>query len=104
MAVQKIIPTLSEEREKEAIQKAQAQLLSYGFTSIMDAGSIEHHHICSMLCTKRRNEIRLYSLSEVTGAEHRRSGTELYRKQSPQKELYDYRLSINAVKFSPTAL
>lgn len=99
--VQMIIPALSEERKMEAIQKAEAQLLSYGFTSIMDAGSnmatINQYH---ELYKAEKLKIRLYSLiggdwGGTIGAAER----EYISNNPPKIGLYDNRLSINAVKF-----
>ena len=99
--VQKIIPALSADREKEAILKAQDQLLSYGFTSIMDAGSnIGTIDLFHDLYKDGTMKIRLYSL--IGGDWGGTLGTaerEYISKNPPQTELYDCRLSINAVKF-----
>lgn len=99
--VQKIIPALSADREKEAILKAQDQLLSYGFTSVMDAGSnmtmIDLYH---ELYKESKLKIRLYSLiGGDWGGTIGQAEKDYITKNPPQKELYDYRLSINAVKF-----
>ncbi|MDD3168547.1 MAG: amidohydrolase, partial [Eubacteriales bacterium] len=99
--VQMIIPALSDERKKEAIRKAESQLLSYGFTSIMDAGSnmatINQYHD---LYKAGKLKIRLYSL---IGGDWGGTIGEAERKyianNPPQKGLYDNHLSINAVKF-----
>jgi len=99
--VQKIIPALSDDRKKEAILKAQSQLLSYGFTSIMDAGSnMEMINMYHDLYKDGTMKIRLYSLiggdwgGTIGDAEKK-----YITNNAPQKELYGYRLSINAVKF-----
>lgn len=99
--VQKIIPTLSEDREKEAILKAQSQLLSYGFTSIMDAGSnMKMINMYHDLYKDKTMKIRLYSLiGGDWGGTIGEAEKDYIAKNAPQKELYDYRLSINAVKF-----
>jgi len=99
--VQKIIPTLSDDRKKEAILKAQSQLLSYGFTSIMDAGSnmemINRYHD---LYKDGTMKIRLYSLiGGDWGGTIGEAEKNYITNNAPQKELYDFRLSINAVKF-----
>ena len=99
--VQKIIPALSAEREKEAILKAQSQLLSYGFTSIMDAGSnmntIDMFH---ELYKEEKLKIRLYSLiGGDWGGTIGEAERNYIANNAPQKALYDNRLSINAVKF-----
>lgn len=99
--VQKIIPELSEERKKEAIQKAEAQLLFYGFTSIMDAGSnmatINQYH---ELYKTGNLKIRLYSLiGGDWGGTIGDAEKEYISNNPPQKGLYGDRLSINAVKF-----
>lgn len=99
--VQKIIPALSAEREKEAILKAQSQLLSYGFTSIMDAGSnLAMINLFHDLYKEDKMKIRLYSLiggdwgGTIGDAERN-----YIVNNPPQKQLYGNRLSINAVKF-----
>ncbi|MEL7655182.1 MAG: amidohydrolase family protein [Bacillota bacterium] len=99
--VQKIIPTLSAEREKEAILKAQDQLLSYGFTSIMDAGSnLNTINLFHDLYKDGTMKIRLYSLiGGDWGGTIGEAEKNYIANNAPQKELYDYRLSINAVKF-----
>jgi predicted amidohydrolase YtcJ len=99
--VQKIIPTLSEDREKEAILKAQTQLLSYGFTSIMDAGSnMNMINMFHDLYKDGTMEIRLYSLiGGDWGGTIGEAERTYIANNPPQKELYDCRLSINAVKF-----
>ncbi len=99
--VQKIIPTLSEDREKEAILKAQSQLLSYGFTSIMDAGSnMKMINMYHDLYKDGAMKIRLYSLiGGDWGGTIGEAEKNYITNNAPQKELYDYRLSINAVKF-----
>ncbi|HYE69651.1 MAG TPA: amidohydrolase [Anaerovoracaceae bacterium] len=99
--VQKIIPTLSDDREKEAILKAQSQLLSYGFTSIMDAGSnMKMINMYHDLYKDKTMKIRLYSLiGGDWGGTIGQAEKDYIAKNAPQKELYDYRLSINAVKF-----
>lgn len=99
--VQKIIPTLSEDREKEAILKAQSQLLSYGFTSIMDAGSnMKMINMYHDLYKDKTMKIRLYSLiGGDWGGTIGEAEKKYITTTAPQKELYDYRLSINAVKF-----
>ncbi len=99
--VQKIIPTLSADRQKEAILKAQDQLLSYGFTSIMDAGSnmsvINHFH---ELYKGGKMKIRLYSLiGGDWGGTIGEAERNYILNNPPKKGLYDNRLSINAVKF-----
>jgi predicted amidohydrolase YtcJ len=99
--VQKIIPALSADREKEAILKAQDQLLSYGFTSIMDAGSnmatIDLFHD---LYKDGTMKIRLYSLiGGDWGGTIGEAEKKYIKENPPQMELYDCRLSINAVKF-----
>lgn len=99
--VQKIIPTLSEDREKEAILKAQSQLLSYGFTSLMDAGSnMDTINLFQDLYQDGKMKIRLYSLiGGDWGGAIGEAEKNYIANNAPQKELYDYRLSINAVKF-----
>lgn len=99
--VQAIIPALSEEREKEAILKAQDQLLSYGFTSIMDAGSnMDMINLFHELYKEGKMKIRLYSLiGGDWGGTIGEAERDYIAKNPPRKELYDYRLSINAVKF-----
>lgn len=99
--VQKIIPALSAEREKEAILKAQSQLLSYGFTSIMDAGSnLAMINLFHDLYKEEKMKIRLYSLiggdwgGTIGDAERN-----YIANNPPKKQLYGNRLSINAVKF-----
>lgn len=98
--VQAIIPALSKERKKDAILAAQDQLLSYGLTSAMDAGSnIETIDLFKELYQEEKLKIRIYSLiggdwgGTIAGPE-----SDYIRKNAPQKELYDNRLSINAVK------
>ncbi|HVI39198.1 MAG TPA: amidohydrolase family protein, partial [Anaerovoracaceae bacterium] len=99
--VQKIIPTLSVEREKEAILKAQSQLISYGFTSIMDAGSnMGTINMFQDLYKEGKMKIRLYSLiGGEWGGTIGEAEKNYIANNAPQKELYGYRLSINAVKF-----
>ena len=99
--VQKIIPTLSEAREKESILKAQDQLLSYGFTSIMDAGSnMNTINLFQDLYKEGKMRIRLYSMiGGEWGGTIGEAEKNYIASNAPQKELYDYRLSINAVKF-----
>ena len=99
--VQKLIPALSTDREKEAILKAQDQLLSYGFTSIMDAGSnMNMINLFHELYKEEKMKIRLYSLiGGDWGGTIGEAEKDYIAKNPPQKELYDYRLSINAVKF-----
>lgn len=99
--VEKIIPGLSAEREKEAVLKAQSQLLSYGFTSIMDAGSnLKTINMFHDLYKAGRMKIRLYSLiGGDWGGTIGEAERNYIANNPPQKELYDYRLSINAVKF-----
>lgn len=99
--VQKIIPTLSDDRKKEAILKAQSQLLSYGFTSIMDAGSnMEMINLYHDLYKNGTMKVRLYSLiGGDWGGTIGEAEKNYILNNAPQKELYDYRLSINAVKF-----
>lgn len=99
--VQKIIPALSDDRKKEAILKAQSQLLSYGFTSIMDAGSnLEMINMYHDLYKDGTMKIRLYSLiGGDWGGTIGEAEKNYIANNAPQKELYDYRLSINAVKF-----
>lgn len=99
--VQKIIPALSEDRKKEAIVKAESQLLSYGFTSIMDAGSnmdtINQYHA---LYKDGKLKIRLYSLiGGDWGGTIGKAERDYIANNPPKKGLYDNRLSINAVKF-----
>jgi len=98
--VQQIIPTLSDEREKEAILAAQDQLLSYGITSAMDAGSnAKMIGLFKELYQEGKLKLRLYSLvggdwgGAIAGSE-----MEYVLNNPPQKELYDSRLSVNAVK------
>lgn len=99
--VQKLIPALSADREKEAILKAQDQLLSYGFTSIMDAGSnMNMINLFHELYKEGKMKIRLYSMiGGDWGGTIGEAEKDYIAKNPPQKELYDYRLSINAVKF-----
>ncbi len=100
-SVQKIIPILSEEREREAILKAQSQLLSYGFTSIMDAGSnLSTINLFHDLYKEEKMKIRLYSfIGGDWGGTIGDVEKDYIANNAPQKELYNYRLSINAVKF-----
>jgi predicted amidohydrolase YtcJ len=99
--VQKLIPALSADREKEAILKAQDQLISYGFTSIMDAGSnMNMINLFQELYKEEKMKIRLYSMiGGDWGGTIGEAEKDYIAKNPPQKELYDYRLSINAVKF-----
>ena len=99
--VQKIIPALSVERQKEAILKAQSQLLSYGFTSLMDAGSnLNTINIFHELYKNGKMKIRLYSLiGGDWGGTIGEAEKKYIADNPPKKELYGYRLSINAVKF-----
>ena len=99
--VQKIIPPLSKEREKEAILKAQTQLLSYGLTSIMDAGSdLDMINLFHELYREGKLKIRLYSLiGGDWGGTIGEAERAYIEKNDPVRELYDYRLSINGVKF-----
>jgi Predicted metal-dependent hydrolase with the TIM-barrel fold len=98
--VQKIIPALSDEREKDAIMAAQDQLLSYGLTSAMDAGStVKIIDLFKDLYQEGRMKVRIYSLvggdwgGRIAGPEE-----EYIKNNPPQKELYDDHLSINGVK------
>lgn len=98
--VQKIIPALSDDREMDAILAAQDQLLSYGFTSAMDAGSnVRIIGLFKELYQKGTMKLRVYSLvggdwgGTIAGAEQ-----EYIKNNPPQKELYDNRYSVNAVK------
>ncbi len=99
--VQKIIPALSAEREKEAILKAQSQLLSYGFTSIMDAGSnLDMINLFHDLYKEGKLKIRLYSLiGGDWGGTIGQAERDYIANNPPKTGLYDNRLSINAVKF-----
>jgi len=98
--VQKIIPALSDEREKEAILAAQEQLLSYGITSAVDAGSnAKMIGLFKDLYREGKLKLRLYALvggdwgGAIAGSE-----MEYVLKNPPQKGLYDSRLSVNGVK------
>ncbi len=99
--VQKIIPTLSADREKEAILKAQSQLLSYGFTSIMDAGSnMDMINLFHELYKEGKMKVRTYSLiGGDWGGSIGEAEKNYILNNPPQKGLYDNRFSINAVKF-----
>lgn len=99
--VQKIIPILSDEREKEAILKAQAQLFSYGFTSLMDAGSTMNIiDLFKDLYEEGKLKIRLYSLiGGAWGGTIGEAEKDYITNNAPQMELYDYRFSLNSVKF-----
>ncbi len=98
--VQKIIPALSDEREKEAILAAQDQLLSYGLTSALDAGSnVKIINLFKELYQEGKLKVRIYSLvggdwgGAIPGPER-----DYIKNNPPQKELYDYHLSVNGVK------
>jgi Predicted metal-dependent hydrolase with the TIM-barrel fold len=99
--VQSIIPALSDDREKEAIVKAQNQLLSYGFTSLMNAGStMDVINLYKDLYQNNRLKIRLYTLIGGAWGGTLGDAEKAYiANNPPQKELYEYRMSINAVKF-----
>lgn len=91
------VPALSDEREKDAILKAQSQLFSYGFTSILDAGSpIKIIDMFKSMYQNEKLKIRLYSLIEGAGGD---AETTYIANNKPVKELFDSRLSINGVKF-----
>ena len=102
--VQKIIPALSGDREKEAILKAEEQLFSYGFTSLMDAGSnLEKIKMFQDLYQTGQMKIRLYSLiGGDWGGSLGEPEKNYIANHSPEKELYDYRFSLNGVKFLRT--
>ncbi len=99
--VQKIISPLSKEREKEAILKAQAQLISYGLTSVLDAGSdVDMINLFHELYRERKLKIRLYSLiGGDWGGTIGEAERAYIDRNDPVRELYDHRLSINGVKF-----
>jgi predicted amidohydrolase YtcJ len=99
--VQKIIPALSGDREKEAILKAQDQLFSYGLTSLVDAGSdMEIINLFHELYKSGKLKVRLYSLiGGAWGGNIGEKEKNYIANNSPQKELYDYRFCINGVKF-----
>lgn len=99
--VQKIIPALSGDREKEAILKAQGQLLSYGLTSLVDAGSdMEIINLFHELYKSGKLKVRLYSLiGGAWGGNIGEAEKNYIANNPPQKELYDYRFCVNGVKF-----
>jgi predicted amidohydrolase YtcJ len=99
--VNEIIPILSDEREKDAMLKAQEQLFSYGFTSIMDAGSpLTTIDLIKELYSENKLKIRMYGLiGGAWGAGLGETEKAYIATQSPQSELYDYRLSLNCIKF-----
>ncbi len=99
--VNEIIPVLSSTREKEAMLKAQEQLLSYGFTSIMDAGSpLTTIDLIKELYSENKLKIRLYGLiGGAWGAGLGDPEKAYITSHKPQSELYDSRLSLNCIKF-----
>jgi predicted amidohydrolase YtcJ len=99
--VNKIIPILSHSRQKEAMLKAQDQLFSYGFTGVMDAGSpLSTIDLVKDLYAENKLKIRLYGLiGGAWGAGLGDPEKAYITSQKPQSELYDYRLSLNCIKF-----
>jgi len=99
--VQKIIPALSADQQKEAVLRAQDQLLSYGITSLMDAGSnLGTINKSKELYRDGKMKIRLYSLiGGDWGGTIGEAERDYIKNNPPQMGLFDYRLSINAVKF-----
>lgn len=88
------IPEYSEARKKEAYLKAQEELLSYGFTTILDAGSDSKtfQYIKDVYEEKKLN-IRIYGM--VCSGE----SAEEYYRLGPQIGLYDNKLTIRGIKF-----
>ncbi|MEL7656078.1 MAG: amidohydrolase family protein, partial [Bacillota bacterium] len=98
--VYEVIPAFSDNREKEAMLKAQQQLFSYGFTSIADLGSpISAINQMKELYNDQKLKLRIYGFLGGTGDWKLRDAEKAYiQNTKPQKELYDYRYSIAGVK------
>lgn len=89
-----MIPEYSEARKKEACLAAQKELLSYGFTTILDAGSeYTTFKYIKGLYEEGKLDIRIYGL--VNSGDSARE----YYKLGPQLGLYNDRLTIRGVKF-----
>ncbi len=88
------IPEYSEARKKEAYIKGQQELFSYGFTTVMDAGSgsttIKY---IKDLYEENKMDIRIY------GFVNSGDSAKEYYKQGPQIGLYDNRLTLRGIKF-----
>ncbi len=97
------IPPLSEERRYAALLKAQQELFAYGITSIADAGqSVDNVDLMRKGYEAGELRLRVYVM---LNASDNQDIAYLKAGHKPEREMYDNRLSVAAVKiFSDGAL
>ena len=92
-----IIPTWSEEEQKNAVLMAQEELFSYGFTSAMDAGTkvnyLQHYED---LYESGELKLRIYAMPLISSTDS--AEADYIRENGPVSGLYDDHLSILGVK------
>src|SRR5665648_433191 len=89
-----IIPPYEGENQLKALMKGQEHLLSYGFTSIMDAGaSIEEIAAMKLLCETEKMDLRLYVYAKEGET------AEFYYKKGIEVGLYENHLTVRGIKF-----
>ena len=92
-----IIPTRSEEEQKNAVLMAQEELFSYGFTSAMDAGTkvnyLQHYED---LYESGELKLRIYAMPLISSTDS--AEADYIRENGPVSGLYHDHLSILGVK------
>ncbi len=97
--VHSIIPQYSKERKKEALLKAQEQLLSYGITTSMNAGSpVSEIENMKELYKDGKLKIRIYSMVGGDWGESPGENAEVYYKSGPEIGLFGDRFTVRCVK------
>ncbi|MEN8904907.1 MAG: amidohydrolase family protein [Clostridiales bacterium] len=93
------LPPYSKERKKEALLKAQDELLSLGITSCGNAGS-PMNDIANMkeLYQSDKLKIRIYCMVGGLWGEDPLENAQEYYKTGPEIGLYDNRFTVNTVK------
>ncbi len=91
--IRSLMPPYSNERLEEALLLAQEQLLSYGITSAMDAGtSINNINLIKKMYEEGKLKLRMYEYVSSDEAEE-------YFKIGPEIDLYDGHLTVRGIKF-----
>lgn len=97
--VRNIIPQLSKARQKEALLKAQEQLLSFGITTSMNAGSpVSEIQNMKDMYQEGKLKIRIYSMVSGAWGDSPGENARAYYKTGPEIGLYGDRLTVRCVK------
>ncbi|MEG2421689.1 MAG: amidohydrolase family protein, partial [Oscillospiraceae bacterium] len=95
--VQQQVPAWSQDKQYEALLKAQAELFSYGLTSAMDAGvSLDMIQNYKDLAEQGKLKLRVYPLIALKSTEG--EAAEYVKANKPTEPMYNNHITIKGVK------